>query len=476
MKYRVAKRRIMAACGFFVLGSAGAAAQDSAELTEIRLLKARLKQIEDRVAAQGRQQKVSHAEVKATHAEVKANNLAVDNKLKRLAFGPNTTSSGPVTSTTGHWYEHLSLRGYTQGRFNSMLSGDRDLTRLPGDRSVGRGQNFLIRRARVILSGDVSDNLYVYVQPDFASTPTGSTTSNFAQLRDAYGDIYFDKAKEFRVRAGQSKIPFSFENMQSSQNRLALDRNDSLNSCCRDERDIGLFFYYTPKHLRPVFRDLVKNNLKGSGDYGMFALGVYNGQGANRLETNNELHVVSRFTYPYTFSNGQIVEAGIQGYAGRFSPTTAAIGGRTPTLRTDAQGFRDERVGLHAVLYPQPFGIQAEWNWGNGPSLNAAQNGIEVRSLNGGYIQASYKYEDHTFGSGTYFPFVKWQYFNGASKFETNAPMNRVNDLEFGVEWQPRPELEFTAVYAKVNRTNLFTAPYRQFQADVLRTQLQWNY
>lgn len=489
----------------FGLVPSDAQAQETISIDEIRALKARIKQLEDRVSRQDqtvarhdRQQKVITTQTKS-----------LQDRIKRVAYGPPTTSTstGPVgidigrgslptfsrgpgkgsvqtgpsgtsTSTTApvHWYDRLSLRGYTQGRFTSFVNGDREMYRLPGDRGVGKDQNFSLRRVRLILSGDVSEHLFLYIQPDFANTPTGSSTGNYGQLRDAYGDIFFDAKKEFRVRAGQSKIPFSFENMQSSQNRLSLDRNDATNTCCRDERDVGLFFYYTPEHLRPVFRDLVKNNLKGSGDYGLFALGVYNGQGANRVELNNEVHVVSRVTYPYTFANGQIVEAGAQGIVGRFIPSTGAIGSVTPTLQADRKGIRDQRVGVHAILYPQPFGIQAEWNWGAGPGLNEPQTMISARSLTGGYIQASYKYEDRAFLTGTYFPFVKYQHFRGASKFETNAPMNEIDDYEFGVEWQPRPELEFTAVYAKLHRTNLFVAPYDKFRADVIRTQLQWNY
>lgn len=171
--------------------------------------------------------------------------------------------------------------------------------------------------------------------------------------------MYFDAKKEFRVRIGQSKIPFSYENMQSSQNRIALDRNDALNTCCRDERDVGAFFYYTPENLRHVFRDLVTKNLKGSGDYGVFALGVYNGQGANRVELNENVHVVSRVTYPYTFANGQIVEAGVQGLTGRFVPGTASIVTNRPAPSTASapNGFRDSRVGVHATstLNPSVF-------------------------------------------------------------------------------------------------------------------------
>jgi hypothetical protein len=198
----------------------------------------------------------------------------------------------PVKAKDEHWYDRIHLRGYTQFRTGTTVSGDKDAVVYWPDKSVGEDTSFLIRRARLIFYGDVTDNLYLYFQPDFASTPSGSSTGNFGQLRDAYADISFDDKKEFRVRLGQSKIPFSFENMQSSQNRLTLDRSDGINTCCRDERDIGAFFYWAPAEIRERFRDLVANNLKGSGDYGVFAFGVYNGQGANRVELNNDMHMV----------------------------------------------------------------------------------------------------------------------------------------------------------------------------------------
>jgi phosphate-selective porin len=71
---------------------------------------------------------------------------------------------------------------------------------------------------------------------------------------------------------------------------------------------------------------------------------------------------------------------------------------------------------------------------------------------------------------------VKFQYFKGGQKFENNAPLSRLHEWDFGVEWQPVPELEFTAIYTKTDRTNVLAAPYRQFHADLLRMQLQWNY
>jgi hypothetical protein len=49
---------------------------------------------------------------------------------------------------------------------------------------------------------------------------TCAGTNNFLQIRDAYFDLSFDAKKEYRVRIGQSKVPYGFENLQSSQNRL----------------------------------------------------------------------------------------------------------------------------------------------------------------------------------------------------------------------------------------------------------------
>jgi phosphate-selective porin len=91
----------------------------------------------------------------------------------------------------------------------------------------------------MIFYGQISKKVYFYIQPDFASA-TSSTNYHFVQIRDAYFDIGIDDKNEFRFRVGQSKVPFGFENMQSSQNRLPLDRNDALNSAVTNERDLGL--------------------------------------------------------------------------------------------------------------------------------------------------------------------------------------------------------------------------------------------
>lgn len=71
----------------------------------------------------------------------------------------------------------------------------------------------------------MSDRLSLYFQPDFASTVTsGSDSIQFAQIRDAYADVFLDDERVHRIRIGQSKVPYGWENLQSSSNRLPLDR------------------------------------------------------------------------------------------------------------------------------------------------------------------------------------------------------------------------------------------------------------
>lgn len=124
----------------------------------------------------------------------------------------------PVEKKT-NWYDNLHIRGYMQIRYNRLLETNDKLKCEQCDKSWGEDGGIFIRRMRVILYGQITKKIYFYLQPDFASAAS-STSLQFAQLRDAYVDIGFDNDNEFRLRLGQSKIPYGFEILQSSQNRL----------------------------------------------------------------------------------------------------------------------------------------------------------------------------------------------------------------------------------------------------------------
>ncbi|OXA91674.1 porin [Flavobacterium hercynium] len=386
------------------------------------------------------------------------------------------TKSG--VSNNEHWYDKISLRGYAQIRYNGLFSTNDKVSCDQCDRSWGTtstapdaqaNNGLFIRRARLVFSGQVHSNVFFYFQPDFASSPS-SGIQNFVQIRDLYFDVSFDKKREYRLRVGQSKIPYGFENMQSSSQRLTLDRNDAMNSAIQNERDLGMFFYWAPKEIRERFAMLVKDGFKGSGDFGVFGLGVYNGQIANRLDGNRDLNVVARVTYPFVIGS-QIIEPGIQAYTGKWAFTGEVSQG---VAVNDPQYVKDQRVGATFVLYPRPFGIQTEYNVGTGPRYNSVTNAIDETDLNGGYVMLNYKLD---LKKQRLYPFAKFQYYDGGKKYEKDARSYVVRDYEIGVEWQPMEAFELTAQYVIADRTFQDSAlPVNRQQGNLLRLQAQFNF
>ena len=377
---------------------------------------------------------------------------------------------GQTVPPKKQWFESIQLRGYMQVRYNRLLETNPLLQCTQCDRSWGDNGGFFIRRMRLIFSGQISERVYFYIQPDLASNPS-STATQYAQIRDAYVDVGLDAKNEFRLRVGQSKVPFGFENMQSSQNRIPLDRNDALNSAVANERDVGVFFYWAPKNIRTLFASLVNDGLKGSGDYGVFSFGAYNGQTANRAEANNSPHIVSRFSYPFAV-NKQIVEMGVQAYTGQYilTPDLINAGVKLPASRS----FLDQRVAGSFVLYPKPFGIQAEYNIGRGPRFNKVSDSVEVSSLKGGYITASYKTQK---GKHVIIPFSRYQYYQGGKKHEMDAMAYDVKEFEVGVEWQPNKNIELVTMYTFSDRRfESFKNQNNHQKGSLLRLQLQLNF
>lgn len=374
------------------------------------------------------------------------------------------------------WYQRYTFRGYTQLRFSETAGGTGPALGVPTDRSVNEDETFIIRRGRLVLSGDVSDHLELYAQADvFAST--GAATVSL-QLRDLYADINLDPRKAFRVRVGQSKVPFGWVNMQSSQNRVALERPDALNSAVEGERDLGAFLMWAPPEVRARLDAINDKGLKGSGDYGVAAFGVYSGQGLNRSDRNGEVHVLGRLSYPFQLPSGQLFELGVQGYRGKFVSGVETIvpsEGEPFTPIQPVDGVLDRRVGITAVWYPQPLGVEVEWNVGDGPSLSEDFTTIEKGSLNGGSAQVSYLYRN---GIGRWMPFARWHYFDGARKFADNAPRVRVKELDIGLEFARWAELELSMMYTRTfERTRSTLFPYESTKdANRVGFQVQWNY
>jgi hypothetical protein len=379
------------------------------------------------------------------------------------------------------WYEKLRLRGYTQLRFNQIVSGDAEapagVSRLRSihDSAVRADNNFSFRRLRMVLQGDLNEHVSIYFQPDFAAAVSnqsvGERREGTVALRDMYADVFPTGDKSFRIRLGQSKVPYGWENMQSSSNRLALDRTDAINTATPGERDLGIVAYYTPPKVQKIWDRLAADGQKLFGNYGAFGFGVFNGQGINRTETDNDVMLVGLATWPFELGgiglDGQVFEIGGSVIRNTVRPEVRT-GGVSPV------GFKDNRVGIHAILYPQPFGIQGEWNWGTGPEFDPATGQIEERPIRGGYIQTMAKIDNSPIGP--FYPFARWQYYRGGFKAAVNAPRLETEELELGLEFQLDPALEITATYGWASRKEADERRFGQAEGQILRVQAQWNY
>lgn len=480
---------------FFILKSKGSLTQDEYDMLVAAM---RADEKSSPVAApatassSGLSQRLAQTESKIESLE----NVITNTRGQVEEFSKITDNTSPATMSKADldvlladkWYERLKLKGYVQARLYSLL-GDDDVpgVRQANDPFVGDDQSMGIRRGRMTFSGDVTNHLYLYAQMDFFGTNVNSnngTTTNVLQARDMYADISLDPAREFRARIGLSKVPYGFTNLQSSQNRLALERPDALNSGVEGERDMGAYLIWAPYTIRERFKNIVKMGLRGSGDYGLLNVGVYNGTGINNLDNNGKMHYIAHAAYPFEFDNGQFLEIGASFYTGQFKPGLTAIGGTGPgnfTPTVHPNGVLDQRTAVNVVLYPQPFGIEAEWTWGKGPQLSNDMRTITSQSLEGGYIQACYR---HVFpNQSELIPFVRLQQFDGARKFANNAPRNRVNEVAFGLRYIPYPELEVSLMYSNGTRTNTGDNPtgiagprYRDVNVSYIGLQAQINF
>jgi len=417
--------------------------------------------------------------------------LTVDDWIRIKAEEERKQSERVVVAEfTGspRWYERLTMYGYGMFRYNRLGQPNGQL-RSYHDASIGNAQagaqpGFFFRRIRWVVTGQVSDHVAVFFQPDLATNISGNTHA--VSLRDAYGDFYFDKNKEYRVRVGLQRVPCSFDNWQASRVRMAIDRADATNSCAPSERDMGISFMWTPKIAQHRYKQML-DYMYGPGDYGVVNIMVDNAEGNNVAEANDDKRLSLRLSWPFELPGGRLMEAGINVNRGQkhINFGTAAAG-RTlfsfnESGNTQARDMRDERLNVYVYYPPQPWGFIAEYVTGRGPKRDG-DGIVRYSHLYGGYVQGHYQWKYSDTGLANFY--TRWQEYHGGIKFQTGAPDGRMKEVETGIAWQPDPQWEFTIAYTFTQRLNLFqvqpgqtaTSPGRQIDAygNLLRFQVIW--
>jgi phosphate-selective porin OprO/OprP len=160
----------------------------------------------------------------------------------------------------------ITIAGYNQVRYQAL-------------EETGKIDGFDIRRARLDVKGNISPYWSYRVQFDLAGTP---------KLIDAYAELKLND--QFNFTIGQAKIPFSLENLTSSNKLELIDRSQAVEALVARGKDVG-----GNQNGRDIGIQLGGTILKVKDrpvlDY---RLGVYNGSGINAADLNEKKDFASR--------------------------------------------------------------------------------------------------------------------------------------------------------------------------------------
>jgi hypothetical protein len=195
-------------------------------------------------------------ELKTKLAELEAKLAASQESTSRELYAINDATSKLVTG------EKVKVSGYVQAQFTS-------------DQAASTETDFRVRRARLKIEAPVTAMAALTLQVD---------ATRSVELKDAYLDLG-RSTDAWRVRVGQSKVPFMYEVLESSSSRLEPERTALAAILFPGERDQGVWVQ-------------LKNALGDSIPGATLDFGFQNGNGANAADNNDNKDIVARLRVP----------------------------------------------------------------------------------------------------------------------------------------------------------------------------------
>jgi len=198
--------------------------------------------------------------------------------LSSLASVTDAPADGGVTVTAGLGQGvavksgdfSVAVRGRMQLQANAIAP-------LPGS-PVARTNGFLVRRSRIQIRGTLPYQLDFNIQLAFGTLDMEPDAPNV--LRDAY--MQWTRFPSLSLRLGQTKVPFDVQRVVSSSALQFVDRTLVTGELNLD-RDVGLVAY--------------SDDFLGWGNRLRYAIGVFGGDGRNRVGTNNGLLYSARLRF-----------------------------------------------------------------------------------------------------------------------------------------------------------------------------------
>jgi phosphate-selective porin len=323
-----------------------------------------------------------------------------------------------------HGRLHFDTRGY-QG-------GSRNLPSSLGATGTDETTKFLVRRARIQLDATLFKYLEVKLEGDFGQ---GS-----AVLTDGYAEVRY--WPEFKVRGGQFKVPFSWEELTSS-NLIDFVERSVVNNLV-PARDVGVMAHGT------LFSGMTE-----------YAVGGFNGTGQNNTETNDSKDFAARLLVrPFRLANiPELEKFHIAGHMTYGKQTIEAPAANAQSLQ--GQTDVDDVTGQAWYVAGTVFVTGQEKVPGKAPKVKPAN----PRTGDWGALELVARYAHLDFSSGN-------SLAGPATTPTVNDPGgNRVNALTVGFNWylSPNARVMFNFVQNWFENRSPFTGspdPSQRNQTD----------
>ena len=369
-----------------------------------------------------------------------------------LMMGFSATASAEEQEVQNAQQEKKTLVELPQWVKNIKFSGYAMLQYQGEDKDGSHSNTFNLRLARFILDGKIGDfDWRAQIQGTNATGPGQPTV----QLVDLYAE--WRKYPEFKVRAGQFKRAFTFENPTNPITQGWRGYADAINklSAFGDRtgerssggRDIGIQLsgdLFPNANGRRVFH---------------YQIGVYNGEGVNQKDMDNRKDIIAGVwvmpikglrigAFGWTGSRGEMVDSKL------IDPVT-----KQPMTRS----VEKNRYALSAEYDKDEYTFRAEYIHSQGWGAKSPGNNVrEIYYENGDKADGWYVFGIVPLIKGKLHAKARYQTYRNKKEWGSS-----VNQIECGLNYYFTKNLELHAEYSRVNDRNLAKHNYNLVDVEL---------
>ena len=367
-------------------------------------------------------------------------------------MGFSATASAEEQEVQNAQQEKKTLVELPQWVKNIKFSGYAMLQYQGEDKEGSHSNTFNLRLARFILDGKIGDfDWRSQIQGTNATGPGQPTV----QLVDLYAE--WRKYPEFKVRAGQFKRAFTFENPTNPITQGWRGYADAINklSAFGDRtgerssggRDIGIQLsgdLFPNANGRRVFH---------------YQIGVYNGEGVNQKDMDNRKDIIAGVwvmpikglrigAFGWTGSRGEMVDSKL------IDPVT-----KQPMTRS----VEKNRYALSAEYDKDEYTFRAEYIHSQGWGAKSPGNNVrEIYYENGDKADGWYVFGIVPLIKGKLHAKARYQTYRNKKEWGSS-----VNQIECGLNYYFTKNLELHAEYSRVNDRNLAKHNYNLVDVEL---------